>query len=319
MKHAFTHLLCAFALSGCGASVGVTTGPLAPETPGLTAGPNRGGSGCPADPLAAFTTQVTFTPVAHQGLEIISISGTTPTVEANPALTFQRTTTGLNMTLSQGTVQYDTRTGSGDITGTNTYRSCITSCAGSGLGLVPITTIFTSGAASTLTYSTYGAWTRIESVITLRGVGVFATGTPTVLSNLPTMGGGNFSGNATGFVITGNTATNVSFSGTATFNTDFAARTISGSVTNITTTNIATPATTGTLSTMVFGSGTYSGNTFTGMAATLASSGTDAVDLTGATGQFSGIFYGPNAIEAAGSFAMTKTGVNVIGAFGVKR
>jgi hypothetical protein len=303
-------------LSACGSSAGLSSGPLAPETPGLTTGVNSGGTGSATDPLAVFTAQASFIPTAKQSLEIISILGSTVTTESAPSMSLVRTTTGFNMTLSQGTVQYDTRSGSTNIaSGTNTYTNCFTACTGTSPQRVTVT--FTSGAASTLTYSTYGVWTRTTTT-GLLGMGVFATGTPTATTNMPTTGAGTFTGNAVGYVATGNAATNVSFAGTATINADFASRTLSGSITNITSTSIATPTTTGTLGSIVFGSTTYSGNTFAGSA--LASgSATDAIDLSGATGTYGGVFYGFNAVEAAGSFAVTKSGANVIGVFGVKR
>ncbi len=309
-------LATAVALSACGSSAGITTGPLAPETPGLTTGVNSGGTGNATDPLAVFTAQASFIPTAKQGLEIISINGATVTTETSPSMSLIRTTTGFNMTLSQGTLQYDTRAGSTNIaTGTSTYTNCFTACTGTNPQRVTVT--FNSGAASTLTYATYGAWTR-TSTTGLLGMGVFTTGTPTVTTNMPTTGAGTFTGNAVGYVATGNAATNVSFTGNATINADFASRTLSGAITNITSTTIATPATTGTLGTIAFGSSTYSGNTFSG-SALAGGSATDAIDLSGATGSYGGVFYGFNAVEAAGTFALTKSGANVIGAFGVKR
>jgi hypothetical protein len=317
VQHALAVLLAAASLAGCGSSTGLTSGPLAPETPGVPTGVNSGGAGNPTDPLAGFTTQATFSPTAHQGLEIISITGGAVTVESNPSLLLARTTTGFNMTLSQGELRYDSRAGSSDIAGTNRYSTCFTTCAGATTARV--TTTFNNGAASQLSYATYGAWTRVTGT-TVQGLGVFSTGTPTAVTNMPSTGAATFSGTAVGYVATGNAATNVSFTGTASLSTDFAARTISGTISGITTTNLATPTTTGTLSNIVFGSGTYNaaGNTFGGMAASL-SAATDVVDLSGATGQFSGVFYGPNAVEAAGSFAVSKTGANVIGTFGVRR
>jgi len=307
-------------LGGCGASVGFTAGPIAPEAPGVTTGVNSGGTGAPADPLAAFTTIATFAPTARQSLEVINIAGSNVSPEASPSLTLAKTSTGIDMTISQGTVRYDTRPGSRDIAATSQYNSCISACTGGNTTLQRIVTTFNGGAASTLSYATYGAWTRALSATSVVGFGVFATGTPSTIAQMPTTGVATFTGTAMGFVVPSASADTASFTGTAALNTDFATRTITGQVSSIVTRNIATPATTGTLGTIVFGSGTYgsSGLTFSGMAAAVPQTGA-AYDLTGATGQFAGVFYGPNAAEAAGSFNLTKTGLSLIGSFGVKR
>ncbi|MBL8631096.1 MAG: transferrin-binding protein-like solute binding protein [Rhodospirillaceae bacterium] len=306
----------AMGLSACGGSAGLSSGPLSPETPGLATGVNANGTGNPADPLATFTAQASFLPTAKQGLEIVSITGSTVTTETNPSLSLVRTTTGFNMLVTQGTVQYDTRSGSTHVTGTNQYNNCFTACTGTSPTRMVVT--FNSGAASTLTYSTYGVWTRTSLSAGLQGVGAFATGTPTVATNMPTTGAGTYTGGAAGYVITGNTATNVSFTGDAYLNVDFASRRLSGAVTNIVTRSIASPSTTGVLSNVIFGSTAYTGTTFSGSTLATYTTG-DAVDVSGATGVFGGTFNGLNAAEATGSFSATKSGANIIGAFGVKR
>ena len=138
---------------------------------------------------------------------------------------------------------------------------------------------------------------------------------------MPTTGTATYTGGAAGYAITNIAANNVSFVGDTRFDLDFAARTMTGGVTNITTRNLATPATSGTLGPIIFGSGSIDLATthFSGGAAAISSLPGAAIDLTGAVGKVDGVFYGPNAAEAAGSFQLSKTNVSVMGSFGVKR
>lgn len=311
------------ACGGGGASISVPS-PAPPAMPVLPTGIDYDGNGAPTDPLAAFTTQASFQPTARQGLEIVNVTAISDgvlsiTPEASPTLTLARTTTGFDMTSGQNLARFDTRPESRRNSGTNTFAGCFeNSCTGSGLGLRLVETKFNSGAASTLSYSTYGAWRSIVSVIVVNGYGVFATGLPSTVSQVPTTGTASYTGGASGFVVIDIGDRSRNFNGTASLNADFAGRTINGSISNITTNIIIGNPQAGTLGNIALNSGTINGAAFTGTAAGMAATGS-YVNLAGATGQFGGAFYGPNANEVAGSFTLTSPEFTIIGSFGAKR
>lgn len=315
-------LLCSvlpLVMSACSSSGDGSSAPIAAAAPvsNLTPGAQYGGTGAPADPLAKFTAS-TFRPTPHEGLEtVLIVPGVANTPVVNPILSLQQTTTGFDMNTADGTVRYDTRSGSSTVAGTSQYNNCVEPCATSGL---KINTTFNSGGAISLTYSTYGVWTTTGPTGITR-VGAFATGTSTTPAQMPTTGTATYTGGAAGYAITNIAANNVSFVGDTRFDLDFAARTMTGGVTNITTRNLATPATSGTLGPIIFGSGSIDLATthFSGGAAAISFLPGAAIDLTGAVGKVDGVFYGPNAAEAAGSFQLSKTNVSVMGSFGVKR
>ncbi|MBL8631098.1 MAG: transferrin-binding protein-like solute binding protein, partial [Rhodospirillaceae bacterium] len=219
-----------------------------------------------------------------------------------------------------GDTRFDTRANSRTMIGTNEFRNCLgnDTCVGSGVGLRTVYFKFNNGAASTLSYSTYGRWARIEAVISPVELGVFATGLPSTTAQVPTAGTATFTGGATGFLYGATTADSLAIQGNATLNVDFAARTVSGGISSITASSVTGNTQAGTIGNITLSAGTISGATFTGTATGTALTGA-VQDINASTGQFGGAFYGPNAQEAAGSFALTGPNRSVVGAFGVKR
>lgn len=265
---------------------------------------------------------------AHAGTEVIDFGnapteGTTVSNAASGSLAI--TATGFDLTLpnpspgspsGSATVSYNT-TGGGQI-----FESCFGVC-GSLQSRTTVTTILTSGAPSTLNYATYGVWTARGIAYLLGEVrGVFAGGIPTPSTQRPTTGTATYSGKADGFITSAAFADyeRQELKADISLTADFAANTISGNVTNAltTATNRGTTGAAGVTNNIALTGGTITGTSFAGNAAAVATTGT-SVDISGATGGFGGAFYGPNAAEAAGSLALTGTGLNVIASFGAKK
>jgi hypothetical protein len=306
--------LTALALAACGAGTTATIN-AGNITVNVNSGANGGGTGNPTDPLNVFfgTTQ-TFVPTPKQGLEIISNSGTTTGLEANPAATFERTSSGFNLVTNSETVRFDTRSGSSHNTGTLTYSNCITCNAGSATTAYTVT--FNDARSTNLSLSTYGTWMRTEGTATPARYGVFAFGaTTTTSAQMPTTGTGTFVGRATGFFDTAGSDSDVSFSGDITVSANFAGRTL-GAVINGVTTRSVNSSSTGTMGNIVLGGGVISGAFFAGTAAGVAGGSTD---VGGLTGPFAGAFYGASASEASGTFTLSGTTARVIGSFGTRR
>jgi hypothetical protein len=309
-------------LGACGGGDGGgSSPPPIPPTPAptLKTGTDQNGTGGPGDPLSALTAQAQYQVTPHQGLEIVSPARNGLTPDANPGLRFERTTTGFDMTVGADITQFDTRANSRNLDGTNQYDSCYPnpSCVGSQVGQRPVYVSFNSSRPSTLEYTTYGKWRQVETLV-FNTYGVFATGVPTTTAQMPTTGSGTFNGGATGFVVRDSTGdTSLSFNGTAAFTANFGTRTVTGTISAITADTVSTGAGAGTIGSISL-TGTINGAAFSGTALGNPLLGA-AADIGGATGTFGGQFYGPAAQEAAGSFALAKPDLTVIGSFGVRR
>ena len=174
-----------------------------------------------------------------------------------------------------------------------------------------------------LKYSEYGAWTRVAGTNT--GIMELATGTPATA--LPTKGTVNYTGGARGDVYTTNTKSDlISFSGVLKLTANFTSSTILGGISKISTIDTVTKAA-GTMNDISFSQGSIMGSsligagTYKGTAFAVGSGPSAGANIAGATGAFSGGFYGPSAAETTGTFSLsgTKNGVVVIGSFGGKR
>ena len=141
---------------------------------------------------------------------------------------------------------------------------------------------------------------------------------------MPTTGSASYTGGAVGWLVqptslNPNNAAN--YYGTMNLTANFATGAVSGAVTAIqlfTPTNNTTPMS-GTSSDVML-AGTISGSGFSGTASAGSTAGT-AFDLTGATGNTRGGFYGPNAAETAGVFSLTggPKETTMSGSFGAKQ
>jgi hypothetical protein len=95
---------------------------------------------------------------------------------------------------------------------------------------------------------------------------------------------------------------------------DFAAKTITGSAANIVTKGVDDSSAAGSMNGLTL-TGTVSGTGFTITASAAAANGA-SVDISGASGTFTGSFFGTNAAELAAASAMTGGGSTIVLAFG---
>jgi hypothetical protein len=152
--------------------------------------------------------------------------------------------------------------------------------------------------------------------------GVVAYGVETPASQLPATGTATYAGNFRGYYSVGN-ASGAITGGAVALNADFAARTISGAVTNVTITG--QDGTTGRLNNIMltggqFGATPAESTSFLGTAAPAAATASTTLDVGGvAGGNFGGKFYGPQAAEVAGVVSLSGNNTLVQGAFGAKK
>lgn len=159
-------------------------------------------------------------------------------------------------------------------------------------------------------YQSFGVWAT--GLGTGSGnVGAISVGAKTAGSDVPTSGGGTFTGYGGGVYID-SAGIDYAALGDATLIADFGNRTVDLTISNTNkiaqNTQVVSSATNLNLS----GQLTYTAgsNSYTGPITTTG----------GMTGQATGSFYGPGAVETGGTFSATGTGVeSYIGAFGAKR
>lgn len=178
------------------------------------------------------------------------------------------------------------------------------------------------GAATGLTYSTYGVWEAGYTNFDYYGdttLGAYAFGIQTPVASMPSTGTATYTGSATGygqFNATG-MPTVFSYTATASLTADFASSTISGTLTASKFASVtdgsslgSTPFTSISLETASFsGSNNYKGTT-------TVNGGT----MTGLTGTYAGTFYGPNANETAGTLTVTNGSSSYLnGSYGAKK
>ncbi len=299
---------------------------------GACAGGGSGMSGSTptAPPQSAPTTLnstpagTTFNATAHQGAESVDIHNSMvgvalPTGEfaANAATQVVTTTNGFELTLPNGhKATFDTTAGSSQQIAPGIYRASATGATqASAVTMMP---------GQRLTYSTYGIWDERTSAGTgtdgpglstygTIGGGVFAYGIRT--SQMPTTGSATFSGQARGLFFTSSVAGMIT-DGVVRLVANFAANTIAGTVTNLTTDSVfGFPD--GQLNDIYLTGGTITGATFAGTALPGPSPSFPRQDIYGATGTFGGQFNGPNAVEASGTFALFdgRSRTRIAGAF----
>jgi hypothetical protein len=303
----------------------------------LAACSGGGGSGVtnsvPAAPQYTMSTlpagtALTLTP--HQGLEAVSLF-TPGLIVTNPVATYTKTAIGFDLVRNPGETawSFDTRAGSSQDVGPQHYRIFPGPQGGMMVSRSSADVFLTAGEASNLEYATYGRWLYKSTPLTgFDDMGVFATGIPTTMAQMPTSGSASYTGKVTGAVVF-STQPSVTFAGNIALNADFAANAISGQATNLQTSALPfaydEPVVTGRMNDIALTGGTITGTTFSGTAtAAAAQAGVTTYDIHGVTGQFGGKFYGPHAAELAGSLSMSgtipgATQPTVIGAFGARK
>jgi hypothetical protein len=274
--------------------------------------------------FATLPANYSFALTAHKGLEVWDATTAGGPILTNPSASLITTSDGLTLTTPDGhTWAFDTQAASNDIVGAQHYQ--LTNAAGQNTELE-----LTGGAASPLTYATYGFWAETSaSTGLITDMGLFATGIRTASGQVPATGTATYSGALTGAELIQDPGTtpfvNATFTGAIAFNANFASNSISGEATSLTvsaaTATEHLPVTAGTINDIAFTSGAISGTSFSGTATALPANALTTIDLAGAAGQFGGYFYGPNAVEAAGTFALTlgttaTKETNLVGSFG---
>ena len=160
-------------------------------------------------------------------------------------------------------------------------------------------------------YQTFGVWVTGFSSGSSGKYGAGSVGAPTSVSAVPPSGNATFSGYVGGIFAQGSVER---YAADATFDVNFANRTVDLSSSNPTLTSINTgntisvgyPVITGTMTYSV-GSSNFSGDL----------SATGQVHPLSGTG--SGIFYGPSASELGGTFFLRESGAVLVGGFSGRR
>lgn len=307
-------------------------------TAGLAlAGCSGGGSGSPGPGVTALVTP--NGPARLSPNTSATVGGVTTHIVASNGFTFSREIGNGSLTISptgatNGSGQTPSRTSMtgpipvSNLTGT-TYQSttqpadlstaAAADCAGNGTcsGEVYATNILVGALGTpTLAYS-YGGRVDTYSGTTLSGRKDwfdFFGGQAT--TDMPTQGTATYAGRFTGDRVldTAGALTGTTVSGAVSVNADFASRSVTGSVTGISTyanaqNGIVNPVT----SDLAF-SGTISGSTYTGTAGFVGGT---------ANGVVAGGFYGPAAAETAGALSVTRVTGNlqesVSGWYGAKK
>lgn len=151
-------------------------------------------------------------------------------------------------------------------------------------------------------YQTYGAWETSTQDMTSGKIGVFSVGTQTAAAEVPTTGTATFKGSAGGLYSTGNGDADI-MSADATLNADFANKSVGFATSN------TESMVTGTVRNDLNLNGTlsYTGGGMTGTVTNLGGTMSGSAD---------GQFYGPNAAEIGGVFALRGTAPGSTEAFG---
>lgn len=174
-----------------------------------------------------------------------------------------------------------------------------------------------AGRAHDLSYARFGHWAESSNGGQRLEFGVFHAGSETPLAQVPTAGTATYRGATSGVAFDGGVALRI-FSANMTLTTDFAGRTLSGTALNFSAIQL-TGSQAGGPSVPPFNqldlSGTISGSGFTGTAASAATTAGPGA------GTFEGRFYGPQALEAAGTWNVENASgsMKAWGSFGATR
>ncbi len=183
-----------------------------------------------------------------------------------------------------------------------------------------------------LQYAGFGVWSlnpcAVNASCTPVYAGTIAGGQPGVSETavMPTTGTATYSGGAVGYVVQPaaiNSNNAGQFYGDVNLTANFATNALSGSITGINAYSVNNGGSGQTLLGTINSIGlnaTISGSAYAGNATVTGSAGT-AFDISGATGNVAGAFYGPAANETSGVFYMTggANSTQLMGSFGAKQ
>jgi hypothetical protein len=154
-----------------------------------------------------------------------------------------------------------------------------------------------------LSYVTFGNWTSANPGSNSLANGYLVFGVRTPSGSVPNTGSAVFDGEAIG-TMTDSSGTIYAISGFAALTADFGAGTVNGDFTGMAKFDVLSTVTTAWRDFTT--TGTISGNTFSGTAATKDGR---------LSGTHQGGFFGPAAAEIGGTFRMTGSGEQAVGAF----
>ncbi|MDE2597905.1 MAG: hypothetical protein KGL44_13605 [Sphingomonadales bacterium] len=165
-----------------------------------------------------------------------------------------------------------------------------------------------SSTGVVLSYTIFGTWQTINNTGGSSTARLAVGGVPTVASDMPRTGTASYAAAIYGTAINNGIPYNLNASSKATFSTDFAAGTVATALDLAGKTSATAP---------VFTIGTYNGT------GTIISGGPGfSGSLTGsnASGQFTGAFFGPSALEMGYTFFMNGSTLGVAGSVsGIKQ
>ncbi len=152
-------------------------------------------------------------------------------------------------------------------------------------------------------YVTLGIWNSPDQNTRDFAFGSIAFGIKTKGADMPTTGSATFNGLTLGNLVAGTTLYRVS--GDVAFSVDFGTNAVNGTFTNMGKENVQTGAVS------AWRNFTSTGSISTGS----LFSGTAASDDAVLSGTLSGSFFGPSAVEIGGTWSLSGTGENAVGAF----
>jgi len=151
-----------------------------------------------------------------------------------------------------------------------------------------------------------------------------ARGSATETTPMPTTGGASYLGGAVGYVAQPaniNTNNAGQFYGTSSLTANFAAGTVTGAITGITVYDTTNSSAIGSLNNIgLFGTFASGTSSYAGHANVIGGPGS-AFDISGASGNLAGAFYGASAAETAGVFSLSggTNSTEIIGSFGARQ
>lgn len=259
--------------------------------------------------VPGMSTEATY---VSNGTAVTSLSAPSAVTTSTTVDASYSSTTGLlnRLAISTPTSSVTFSEAAGDTFGTLIGSSgtigAVVNSTGSALAAYPF-----DPANNGWDYQTFGVWQSGRGTSSGR-VGAVSLGAETGGSGIPSSGTATYQGYAGGSYLESNGITDYLTRATATLQVNFATRAIAfqtSSTVKAPMTNIASATADSNLNlsgTLNWNAGV---NQFTG-----------AVTATGLTGTATGRFYGPNAVEAGGVFALSGAGVSgYMGAFGAVR
>lgn len=267
--------------------------------------------------ILAGSSNATYALTAPTGLQAITITGVamapsgnviaTGTFQTAPTASVLATAGGFNFTTPDGkTVNFLTSTGSQSFNGPGHYEAKSTD------GTRTVEMYMNNEKASTLNFATYGYFVESDgSGDQPLALGTIVAGAAT--ANVPAAGTLTYSGNYTGIVATETNTARIT-GGNVTLTLNYAAKTVTGTITGITASGVES-TTFGPMNDLTL-TGTITGNTITGTATPGTAPAGAVVSLGSVTSTFTGTINGPSALDVVVNMPFSGAGVTAVTALG---